>query len=520
MSKSVKFIIAGVLFLLMPMFASAGKDSWNFAKEEFTKNGKNNDKAKRLKATTALAEAIYPDAEVEAVRLLAEQIKSEVERSKGGSAEERVDVDTINACVQGLRGLTAEKSIKPLVDNAGKSGSPWRQRFYLIQAMGGINKPETISFLVATVDDKTEKLRIAAVDALAELGAKEGIAAACALLNEDIGWEVKIAALEYLKKVKAEESIEPLIKALGGKNIEGRVKADILGILRDVTGVNRGQLASSWAEWWEKKKKGEDVGNATDDGKTVSVSYYGIEVVSSRIIFILDISGSMTGAATWKEEEKKPEEKQPKVIFTDAKGKPAPQDVVDAIDYKKKEVDTRPVKIRMDAAKRELINTIYNLDPNVWFTMIFYSSGVMLWKDSMVQATAENKKAAIEAIDKQQPMGGTNTYDSLETAYKFADSGGGDKKMIQIDKKGNYAEQKGGIDTIFLVSDGIPNQGKIPVAVDIIKQTGKIHKIRRIKINTVAIGQPDPAHPEWKPDPDFLSKLAETTGGVFVDKSR
>jgi hypothetical protein len=368
------------------------------------------------------------------------------------------------------------------------------------------------------------------LDTLGALGIKTAIEIVCKLLNSEESWELKITAAQYLDKLKDQSLIEPLIQVLEGQNIEGRPRAEVIEILKKLTGTDLGSKGSAWRQWWIKKNKGEDTEPVKEFGETISVSYYGIKETSTRIIFILDISDSMSWGADWVE-EKEPNKKTSPPKFVDTNGNIAGEKLVREIQSKKEQVDKRPVKKRIDAAKRELVNTIYNIDSSVCFTVIFFATPVKIWKDALVPATIQNKISAIEEIDKQIPLpmpnGKTATFDALEMAYTIGEQGKDGKKTVP-DKNGGVADQIGGADTIFLVTDGVPTAGKIVNRPDIIKEIEKINAIRRIKINTVGVGAPKgvPANllktnpmSAFLPDSQFLTDLANITGGVFVDKT-
>jgi uncharacterized protein YcaQ len=91
-------------------------------------------------------------------------------------------------------------------------------------------------------------------------------------------------------------------------------------------------------------------------------------------------------------------------------------------------------------------------------------------------------------------------------------------RITAIDRKCNYATSIGGVDTIFLMSDGRPNSGRIEKLNEILSELRKLHRLRKTVIHTVCIGTPDPdlALMADGPDPAFLKRLADENGGDFV----
>jgi hypothetical protein len=277
--------------------------------------------------------------------------------------------------------------------------------------------------------------------------------------------------------------------------------------------------------------------------------YYGVKIKSSRIVFVMDISKSMEWAA--KEEPAAPPpdkvstdtEKKEVVTGAGSDGEPAgspanrgkPVDnstspkIPPELKNKKKDIDSRSVKKRIDSVKKELVNAIYGLDDKVYFSIVFYNSAVSVWKPELVPATNENKMAAISAIEKLTPSGRTNIYDALEAAYKIVGSAAltknEPKRVTTGGGKGSPSENISGADTIFLLTDGNPNIGKIPEPQAIVDAVRKLNETRKIKINTIAVGVPDPDNPDPMskgdtPNTSLMSQLAQITGGTFVDKTK
>jgi HEAT repeat protein len=522
-----KSILAITVFLSIFVLSQPGnaqdKAKWAQAKQDFQANNNSKKHGERLRAVQGLADALYPEAESEAVDLLVKIIADEINLANN-KFEDRIDANIIDACVQGLRKITTEKAVEKLIKHAKNAGLNWRARFNIIKGLGGIPSPKKVTALVELIEDKSPKIKLAVFDALGSLGAREGAESACKLLNSEEIWEVKIAVTEYLNKLNDQSLIEPLIQALMGKNLEGRPRDEVASVLKKLTGVDCGLQGSAWMSWWNKKKQGTEANPSNpDEDASYTAVYYGVKVTSTRIVFILDISGSMDWGAEWTEDEES-KKKQLKPRFTGKDGKPADDKLAEELKNKKEEIDKRTISKRIEAAKRELINTIYNIDSSVYFTIIFFHSGVIPWKESLIPATAANKLEAIQEIDKQLPNGNTATFDALETAYKLNEQGSGKNKTVTIDKSGYVSAGSGGADTIFLVSDGVPTAGKITDRPTIVSELKKINETRKIKINTVGVGSSKGVPPQVQakdglPDINFLRSLAEVTGGIFVDKT-
>lgn len=520
---------------LLGLLSLAAKEpDWAGAKQEFQDNSKSNNDKKRTACTARLAESISPKTEVEAAKLLLEHLAAEVARNNEGKAEERVSIDVIDACVKGLKKLTADKAVDIVIKKAGDAKANWRARFYTVRAMGGISNTAVTPVLTGLLNDKEPALQMVALESLAELGWPDGIEPACNLLAGDGAWEVKSAAVNYLRKIKSPDSIKPIQKAiLRNKNMEARILSGLLELLKELP-QPADASPDSQADAAALTKSVVDLGE-----------YYKVKINSDRLIFVIDISGSM--AWVHREEPEKSDGKdvetgsKPKEVAT-GEGKappkppaetqqaaPVPEEMLKRV----KEVESRVAKTRSDAVKKEAIRAIYRLDPRVHFTIIFYSGGVEIWKNALVPATNEIKMEAINMIDTKGPGGGTNIYDALETAYKIVKSGGNapdkakdePKKVATGDKKPPVMIERvvSGADTIFLLTDGQPSAGKIQQPDEIINNIRKLNDVRHIKLNTIAVGASDPDN-ENTAIPQLVNiylmrRLAEVTGGTFINKT-
>lgn len=511
----------------------------------------------RAKVATELAEGLYPAVEFDTARMLVAHIKNEVDRAKKDVASEiQVAYPVLEASVDVLRKISQPKAVEYLLKNAQDEKTAWRVRFHVIQALAAVNKPEVITALVKLVDDPNVPVKIAAFNALAELKAPDAANRACQLLNEDVTWEVKIAAVKYIEMIISAELFEPLVNVLQDYSLEGCVRLELVNLLKQATGQDLGILGKPWLDWWNKKKAGENPAPQPASNETISIIptlYYGITVTSTRMIFIVDISDSMAQKAKYDEDhysKRDESESHLKRVLTDAsplakaqtqsqkpEEKPANPEQVNRVKALKKELDARPVVNRLDAARKELVNAIYHLDPGVEFSIIFFDAQQRVWKDTLVPANLENKIAALDYINQKFGMGGgTGFYDAIELAYKFigkdkktevksgyADANKPKEKIVQLVRNCFYINSFGGADTFFMVTDGAPTYGRITNKGTIISEIKKISRIRGVKINTVGIGDPplDPNNINQRMDVDarFLAELAVCTGGVFKDKT-
>jgi uncharacterized protein YegL len=131
-----------------------------------------------------------------------------------------------------------------------------------------------------------------------------------------------------------------------------------------------------------------------------------------------------------------------------------------------------------------------------------------------------NKLDAIQTADKITASGGTNIWDAVELAFKMLELAQSKSPVnpITIDKKANYATSTNGVDTMFLMTDGKPNTGRIDKPEDIIAELKKVNRLRKVTIHTICVGEVPPggaAGPD-SADPVFLKKIADQNNGEFV----
>ena len=188
-----------------------------------------------------------------------------------------------------------------------------------------------------------------------------------------------------------------------------------------------------------------------------------------------------------------------------------------------------PTMQRIDIVKTELMRTIDRLDANVNFNILAFATKVDPWKKDLVASNIVNKSAAkdwikgLEAIGgnskedlasvgllgaANMEMGKTNTYGALVTGL-----GIDPKQQAKGPATGALPDKnyKVGVDTIFFLSDGRPTVGEYVDPEDIRREVRALNELRKVVIHTIAIG-------EFQKE--FMKRIAEENGGVFVDLGR
>jgi hypothetical protein len=290
----------------------------------------------------------------------------------------------------------------------------------------------------AFVDSDTSALRHAALLELTrrlDTGALEVFGRA--LDHSD--WSTRLAAIDALRTLRHVGGVPLLIARLPKE--EGRVANAIAEALFELTGQLFQMRANAWEAWWRDNSAKFEV-ISTNEFKqlareleaqrlelTTGVNeFFGIEITSHRIAFVLDVSGSM--------------EERVKGQYTNELG-----------------------EMRIAVAKKELTNFLDRLDPGAWFNIVPFSDRVVPWRASMARHEGEALAEAKEFVADLIATGGTNIYGGLEAAFADPET-----------------------DTIVLLSDGEPSVGDVIEINEIRRHVKRWNEHRGIVIHTVQIG--------------------------------
>ena len=222
-----------------------------------------------------------------------------------------------------------------------------------------------------------------------------------------------------------------------------------------------------------------------------STDYYGVELNEKRYVFLVDISGSMENKI----------EKDAKGQVLDVATNKAADIAGDAIGGEVGSLISSSVKksmTKLEKAKKKIIPVINGFTEDNYFTIITFENKVKMWKKEMVQATSANKKKAVTFIKMLSAGGGTNISDALEKSFELAGAGATDSTVAL------------NVETVFLLTDGVPSAGKYTNPNDILTHLSEWNKLNRVIVHSVGLGD--------NQDKDFLRKMAEQNNGVYIDK--
>jgi len=387
-----------------------------------------------------------------------------------------------DAALETLGKMTSPEAKKWLL-STGLTRGPWRLRAGVAKALGSVGGDDVIPPLMAGVKTKDPRVATACIDALGRLKVKQAAEVIAKKLKHR-RWQVRSAAARALGRIGATDQIPALIDQLGKE--KGRLQDDINKALVQLTGVDKAGNVAQWRAWYAQNKDKLAGGpppaakrrrdNVAEPGMGRTTSFYGITTKSKAIVFVIDRSGSMK---------------------TPAGGDAGKQGVTLSGKHGNALSNIKGGR-KIDVAKRELIKAIVGLDKRTRFTIIWYNEAVMPWKTRLMPATDAVKSLAIKEITALEPQGATNIFDSVERAFMLAGLGQQGKDYLN------------GADTIFLLSDGAPNKGRITDPAGIIAGVAKLNETRKITIHTIGIG---PGH-----NVSFMKQLASDNGGKYVGR--
>ncbi len=256
----------------------------------------------------------------------------------------------------------------------------------------------------------------------------------------DENWSTRLIALRALESRRDASVLAPIIARMPQE--QGRMAIEFGETLFRLTGQAFGARPSSWERWLAStpideieivpEAELETIVAATEERKLRQISsaaFFGVRIESHRVLFILDVSGSMNEPM--------------RAEYVGELGRP-----------------------RIDVAKEELAQAIQSLDAGALFNIAPFSGGVDSWlEEGVVGADDYSREDALVYIDRLGAAGGTNLYGSLEFAFDDPD-----------------------VDTIFILSDGEPSVGDIIDPQLIREAIAERNATRNVVINTIAFG--------------------------------
>ena len=357
--------------------------------------------------------------------------------------------------------LGEDEAAKPMkAIAAGLADRDWSYRVRCARLAARIPGPAATALLDGALEKEDDALVRAELVRIRAGRGGEDVAAFLAARLDDAQWPVRAAAVRALAALRTKEGVDLLVQRMAKE--DGRLLDDIAEALRGATGQRFRSEPEAWKVWWSKARDtwsppmeatgGDEPGEGQEAGV---VYFYGIQSRSKRVVFCIDVSGSMG-------------------FPLDGEGGTGDP--------------------RIATAKRELNQALAALPEDALFSIVVYNASVDTWKKRMQPATARNKEAARKFVDRLEPRGATNIFDALVTSMELAATA----------KKGDDPEA----DTIFFMTDGVPTNGKITDPHQILDEVTRRNASLGLVLHVVGVSR--------EQNRGFLMNLAKRNGGRFV----
>ncbi len=335
----------------------------------------------------------------------------------------------------------------------------YRQRVLALEAFGRRDDDASYEAVLARLKSPVVHVQLAAIDAARRRLRKEAIPVLIDLFEEfaefrDRTWYEARVALGYLTG-QDYDTVEDWRKFWA--NVGAKFDPKNLG----------------------KKSKGKGATEIKIRPRKESVDFFGEEIFSRNLLFVVDVSGSM--------------------------------DMYDEGDYDGDDVETD--RQRLFRAKEQLSRAIRSLPKSANFNIVAYSNRVFTWQKTLQPTTRGSVQSALKFVRNLKPIEATHTDDALKTAFR--------------DLR---------VDTIVLLSDGAPTKRGKGTRDDL--SSGLIREIlawvrdanagRRIRIDTFGfrgVGEwpqklrnrryPTPKPEQIRAFTKFMKDLAKIGGGRY-----
>jgi hypothetical protein len=291
------------------------------------------------------------------------------------------DAEVVRAAAGSLRALAPDRAAAALAPLLANAADPVPA--IALEALTSLRRedPAWTAELLAAAGGRTPGLRAAALQLLAGRSVGDPAAALAAaqagLVHK--AWPVRAAAIQLVVSLREAAGIPLLFERLDAE--QARLRADLVAALRELTGLQFPTTAA-WRQWWAQAGATFEVPppaparrdrRRADAGTTAS--YWDLPVQSDRVVFVVDVSGSMnqpfgTGNAT-----------------------------------------------RLDEAKRQLDRVLAALPPKAKANIVAFGTDAQVFAANLQTLDERRRKAASGWVAALEARGATNVHAALQRAF-------------------------------------------------------------------------------------------------------
>lgn len=415
---------------------------------------------------------------------------------------EGVNDDEVLAWVVAAVGEAGQASAVPELRKVLDRSADVAVKFEALRALGRCGKRSAFARLIPFLSDPDWRLRMGAVEGLGFTGDPEAISDVRRFIVRSEEPIVVETAIEAVARLGTRDAIEPLLEGLKVGRLRARQKcrAALRRLAKELFGHEKDYQVdpNAWGTWWRKVKSGVALDDASFSAKETA-SYFSFPIESDRVLFILDVSGSMQWPDAPEGSDIRPADWKERRIDL------AHRELFRALRaLAKQSRGSVPKKAKKgETSDLPYAPTEEGVEPPTLFNVATFAGVVTPWLPEAVVATDANVDAAIAWLEKQLPRGGTATYDAL--AYGLA--------------------QKN-IDTIYFLSDGVPSLGRFEEREAILAEVRKLNRFERVTIHTIALiiglSPIESARKYEDPDDmaDLMNRIAVENQGRFANESK
>ena len=390
--------------------------------------------------------------------------KSRVYRGLTASSE-KIRLQTILNCRRTSVHLNAELEVllaasRRNISEAETANTVRTSTSELLYLVGTLDQPDVESLFIDALESPLVGVRMLAIDILGQHQFHGSIdflkrQVSCPEYKQMYGFRFNL--LRAFTRMKHPDAIDFLTVLL--PSLDGQLRHLIATALESATVQDFQGDQERFAQWQARNEAPAKKEEIQDDDKIVFKTagyesesanrikfaknqYYGINIYAQRVMFIIDHSGSME--------------------------------------------DQWGGMSRLTRAKLELIKVIRELPEDTEFALMFYETGVRLWRNELVLASESNKLEAIAFIRRLGYGDRTNTYGALRESLAFDND----------------------LESVFMLTDGRPTIGATVEPAKILADILGRNRFRHLNFNTIGIA----VNPNTEA---FLKQLADGSGGEY-----